>query len=354
MAPPTNLSPSNTQPTTSIGMRGLTMSGARQISCFVLIISLVISSTLKMHFEQRLPVTGAGATPHGPLNRTSVGVSHEYNNSDQQEYTKDHHVLFHISSANCCWKVTFYEGLPPTFLVRGRPHPGIPGIGYPDCILNHNTSRQPSPFPSPHLTSHQHNAIKQQNPLTMSAPESSKTHPAPTVIRDEIQTSADSPASPPSDMPPPAHVIVFSPPPPATFTVKQILDYPLLTPSPPSGASVNIAASKATRPTHNSSARALLHQPIHPHSLSAISAFNISAFRHRLKSMESIRFNDPMSLVWEASPMLSEGCVTGYLDAQVLGAAWQAVLQMVPKDRDYDLEMVKQVPAMASLSSSCL
>lgn len=185
----------------------------------------------------------------------------------------------------------------------------------------------------------------------MSASDSSKTAPAPTVILHEMQTSADSPETPLADMPPLAHGIIFAPPPPPTFTAKQVLDYPLQTPSSPSGASVNIAASKATRPTHNSSARALLHQPIHPHSLSAISAFNISAFRHRLKSMESIRFNDPMSLVWEASPMLSEGCVTGYLDAQVLGAAWQTVLQMLPNERDYDLEMVKQVPAAVSLSS---
>lgn len=50
--------------------------------------------------------------------------------------------------------------------------------------------------------------------------------------------------------------------------------------------------------------------------------------------------------------MLSEGCVTGYLDAQVLGAAWQAVLQMLPNDRDYDLEMVKQVPVEVCLCSS--
>lgn len=46
------------------------------------------------------------------------------------------------------------------------------------------------------------------------------------------------------------------------------------------------------------------------------------------------------------SPMLSEGWVTGYLDGQALGATWKAVLQMPPKDRGYDLEMVKQVPAV--------
>lgn len=43
--------------------------------------------------------------------------------------------------------------------------------------------------------------------------------------------------------------------------------------------------------------------------------------------------------------MLSEACVTGYLDAQVLGAAWQAVLQILPHERNYDLQMVKQLAA---------
>lgn len=34
--------------------------------------------------------------------------------------------------------------------------------------------------------------------------------------------------------------------------------------------------------------------------------------------------------------MLTEGSVTGYLDSQVLIAAWQAVLQMLPQDREYN------------------
>lgn len=59
--------------------------------------------------------------------------------------------------------------------------------------------------------------------------------------------------------------------------------------------------------------------------------------------MDSIKFDHPISLPWDASPMLSEGSVTGYLDSQVLIAAWQAVLQMLSHDREYDLQMVKQV-----------
>lgn len=65
--------------------------------------------------------------------------------------------------------------------------------------------------------------------------------------------------------------------------------------------------------------------------------------------MEYIRFDHSMALQWQASPMLSEGCVTGYLNAQVLGEAWQAVLQMLPEERDYDVQMVKQVTAAVYL-----
>lgn len=47
--------------------------------------------------------------------------------------------------------------------------------------------------------------------------------------------------------------------------------------------------------------------------------------------------------------MVSEGMVAAYLDTQVLFAAWQAVLRMVPPVRNYDLEMVKQAPIDVSL-----
>lgn len=47
---------------------------------------------------------------------------------------------------------------------------------------------------------------------------------------------------------------------------------------------------------------------------------------------------------WDASPMISEASVTGYLDAQVLVAAWKAVLQMLPERRIYDVQMVNQAP----------
>lgn len=145
----------------------------------------------------------------------------------------------------------------------------------------------------------------------------------------------------PVSMPPPAQVTLFAPPPLRTYTLKQLLDHPLQTPSAPSGISVGVLAAQTNRPTH-SSARALEYEWIDETTLHTILGVEIAIFRKRIQSMDSVKFGHSLALPWEASPMLSEGCVTAYLDAQVLGAAWQAVLQLLPKDRDYDLQMVKQ------------
>lgn len=145
-------------------------------------------------------------------------------------------------------------------------------------------------------------------------------------------------------MPPPAQVTMFAPPPLATYTLKQLLDHPLQTPSAPSGISAGVLAAQRNRPT-NSSAKPLQYEWIDETTLHTILGVEIANFRKRIQSMESVKFGHSLAPPWEASPMLSEGCVTGYLDAQVLGAAWQAVLQLLPKERDYDLQMVKQVAA---------
>lgn len=146
-------------------------------------------------------------------------------------------------------------------------------------------------------------------------------------------------------MPPPARPIIIAPPALPTYSLQQVLDFPLQTPSPPSGVSIGVLAAQANRPTHNSSAKALDYECIIPGTLRPIPGLEIAQFRDRVKSLDSIRFGHTMAIPWEASPMLSEACVTGYLDAQVLGAAWQAVLQILPRERDYDLQMVKQLPA---------
>lgn len=151
-------------------------------------------------------------------------------------------------------------------------------------------------------------------------------------------------------MPPPS--VVFVAPPlltSPTYTVKQLLAHQPQRPSPASGISATILASRANRPTHKSSAASDKYDPIHASRLRLIPALPINEFREVIDSMDSIQFSQPMALPWEASPMLSEGCVTSYLDAQILGAAWQAVLQMLPDKRDYDLQMVKQVPLVVRI-----
>lgn len=152
-------------------------------------------------------------------------------------------------------------------------------------------------------------------------------------------------------MPPPSVVFVAPPPPtlPTTYTVKQLLAHQPQRPSPASGISATILASRANRPTHKSSAASDKYDPIHASRLRLIPALPINEFRAVIDSMNSIQFSQPMAIPWEASPMLSEGCVTSYLDVQILGAAWQAVLQMLPDQRDYDLQMVKQVPLVVRI-----
>lgn len=51
----------------------------------------------------------------------------------------------------------------------------------------------------------------------------------------------------------PPHTTMLAPPPTPTFTVQQLLAYPIQTPSDPSGASVKALAAKLKRATHNSS-----------------------------------------------------------------------------------------------------
>lgn len=147
---------------------------------------------------------------------------------------------------------------------------------------------------------------------------------------------------------------MFAPPPPSTFTVQQLLAYQIQPPPSPSGLIVAALAAKIKRQTHNSSAASLKYDPILDHSLRKIPALVIDKFRARIAAMASVKFDHPISLPWDASPMLSEGSVTGYLDSQVLIAAWQAVLQMLPLQREYDLQMVKQIAVVVRIHLSLL
>lgn len=110
--------------------------------------------------------------------------------------------------------------------------------------------------------------------------------------------------------------------PPATYSFKQVLDFPVQTPSLSLGVSIAILAAQANRPTHHSSAKSSDFESIIPRTLRPIPALPITEFRNYVTSLESIRFGHSMAIPWEASPMLLEGCVTGYLDTSVLGPVW--------------------------------
>lgn len=82
--------------------------------------------------------------------------------------------------------------------------------------------------------------------------------------------------------------------------------------------------------------------PINGHTLRLIPNLLTTELGAYIESMDAIKYAQPMALQWETSPMVSEACVTSYICAQGLGAAQQTVLQMLPDQRDFVLQMVKQ------------
>lgn len=220
-----------------------------------------------------------------------------------------------------------------------------------------------SPLHSIHPLQPPNNLIE-TNHLTLDGPakeeEDSPRHFYPLLCLSEPQRAPSSKrrdsCSPSSDfghyqhsLPPPPSVVIPSRRPrqtPATYTIKQFLAHPPQLPSPASGFSSGILLSRAKLPTHKSTAASDKYDPIFASSLYLVPNLRINDFRATIDSMDGIRFPQPMALPWDASPMLSEACVSSHLDVQILGVAWQAVLQMLPDERDYDLRMVKQVPQM--------
>lgn len=150
-------------------------------------------------------------------------------------------------------------------------------------------------------------------------------------------------------MPPPTQTISFLSPPIPSFTVQQLLAHTIPVAPPPSSRSCGSrpVPNSLGRPSHSSSKLNEKYEPILAESLYPDTPAIVSDFRDRIRAISraaTITFQDPLVLPWDACSMLSEGMVTSYLDTQVLFAAWQAVLRMVPAIRNYDLEMVKQAP----------
>lgn len=104
---------------------------------------------------------------------------------------------------------------------------------------------------------------------------------------------------------PPAQTIMFAPPPPPTFTIQQLVAYLVQPPCPPSGASVKAFAEKMKRPTHNSSAASQKYNVIRSVTLRKIPALVVDNFPAQVATLDSIKFDHPICLPRDASPMLS-------------------------------------------------
>lgn len=165
---------------------------------------------------------------------------------------------------------------------------------------------------------------------------------------DDQQTLAQRHESDRAKMPPPASTNMFAPPLGTTYTIGQLLAYQVQMPTLVSGSGGGLITidQSVQSPT------ALGYKWILESSLQRVPKVHIVEFRTRIATMDSVGFDQPMALPWDAPPMQPQGCAPGHLDAQVLRAAWQMVLQMVPLVRHYDLQVVEDSQIMVCLSSA--
>lgn len=163
-------------------------------------------------------------------------------------------------------------------------------------------------------------------------------------------------------MPPPDVLTPLSPSPPGTtasldvcpasplseqlpLTAQELLAIlPNTAPACVAGLSGVSGAAIRPAPAHTSSKCNHNYESIPQTSLVRVAGEEITRFRTFLKSMsKSVLFDSVMKLPFDASTITTEGDVTAYLQSQVIMAAWQAVLEMVPPTkREYDLLTVRQ------------
>lgn len=159
--------------------------------------------------------------------------------------------------------------------------------------------------------------------------------PTDMSLRDSNSTSMDPPAT-----------SLFAPPTSPTYTLKQFLAYQPRLVTPPFGVSTEALSAEVSSPILTSTAgkRVEILDRLYPFSYHVI-----DNFRARIDTMDSsISFEQPLAPPHYPSPIPSVECIPGWIDAQILAASWQAVLRMLPDQRDYDLQVVKQVPRVVS------
>lgn len=98
------------------------------------------------------------------------------------------------------------------------------------------------------------------------------------------------------------------------------------------------------RPTHSSSSANENYDYIDPADLQSISSAEIASFRKHINSMSPpFMFHSNVTVPFRGTRLMTEGDVTAYLETQVIPAAWETVLLLVPPtDRVYDLLTMRQ------------
>lgn len=121
------------------------------------------------------------------------------------------------------------------------------------------------------------------------------------------------------------------------FTVKQLLA--VQPPPPPLYPDWD-----PLRPTHSSSSINESYDYIDPDWLEAIAVSDIVSFRNYINAMSPpFMFHSSLTVPYRGTRLMSEGDVTAYLENQVIPAAWETILMMVPPtDRIYDLITMRQ------------
>lgn len=126
-------------------------------------------------------------------------------------------------------------------------------------------------------------------------------------------------------------VVITPPLPPGTYTIKQLLS--------------QISSPVSRNSAHNLPLRAGTekHDFILASRLRLVPNLSINEFLSIIDSINPVTIPKPIQWIRGNSHMVSESPLATFLDGQILGVAWQAVLEMLPENRDYDLQLVKQI-----------
>lgn len=124
--------------------------------------------------------------------------------------------------------------------------------------------------------------------------------------------------------------------PPVSLSVQEFLSLPPDTPPP---------VIRPPHPTHIPSSANSEYDYIDPARLAPLRSEVLDQFRSFIRSMSpAVSFISVHKLPFRGTCLMTEADVASYLDTQVIVAAWEAVLKIVPPtDRTYDLMTIRQM-----------